>query len=1148
MLTIFATSVYSASQLYTIVVDSVRYGTYDFKTAFVHSPEGDVANLIVADSISGDGYTMPVIVVGNSSFKNKTSLRTVTLPKTVKDIALWAFSGCTNLEQINFSEGLETMQTGTFSNCKSLKEINLPEGLKVVRGFDGCTGLTTVTIPQSVVEIGNGAFSGCNSISSLTLPNNLQKMGHTVFSSCTSLTNITIPSSVTSIGEDAFNGCTNLKSVVMNEGLKSLGDEVFYGCSNLESVNLPNSIETIGISCFLGCAKLTSANIPSALLAVHNYMFSGCTQLATITVPTDSKLETIGDGSFYKTALSSFEFPNTVKSIGKEAFYETQLTSIKIPDNLKIIGERAFSYNTSLVSIDFGEAKIDSVYKLAFSSCTNIETVDIGNLENWLNIGWGKHTYYSDVFYDANPLYYSRKIILDGTQLNVLDIPEGTTEIKGGAFIGCQRFMRLTIPNTLKKIGDYAFSECSDLAAIKFGDSPSLESLGDRAFGGCVCLTNVKLPETVNNIAGAFYGCSGLASFTIPPLVRDLGSSTFYGCTSLTDMEVPEGVTRIGNYAFQNCSKLQSIIIPTTLTSFGHDAFKKCSAMTAVHITDLESWLRIQHFSEITGGTAGVPVNTESVSNPLIMARYLYLNDELVEEITTPPGITKINDYAFKGALSLKKVTISEGVESVGKSAFESCDSINILRLPNSLTFADNYAFGIIRNYTNGERLNVYCDNMEAWTNGCFGSKFTRPYASSERYYLHVNNKPATHLVIPEGITDMGYRPFDNAYNVEKVTLPSTLETIKTSSLSSGQYSMANLKRIYCRSMFAAEGTGIESFNSSDKRIYVPEYCGANYRNKWTLNSSVIYEVPEELVFTDEQTASELAELKEAYRAVYDKEITSMDLTGATLADITTDNLKANDQNNNILYYLPSGTENVSAHNTIIDGYAEKVVLEDKNTFGCPSTFTAGEVSYGRTFTGKKSTLYLPYSLNEAQLEGFTVLEFKGLSSDGNNVVFAKVTSTKPNTPYLIYATDDEGVELGNATNVTIQKTVNTTATAEAQFIGTYDAKVLASDATNTYFVFYDDKFYRVGENVKVNPFRAYICIPVSDSSAKTNTLGLSFEDDIITSIDVNVNTSDEKTVDVYGVDGKLMFKSIDKDKLNNGIYIINNKKVVINK
>ena len=171
--------------------------------------------------------------------------------------------------------------------------------------FQYCSGLTSVTIPNSVTSIGNYAFSGCSGLTSVTIPNSVTSIGERAFNGCSGLTSITIPNSVTSIGSSAFYGTgwyndqsdgilyldnwligikgeTPTGELIITEGTRGIAGYAFNGCSGLTSVTIPNSVTSIGERAFYDCIRLTSITIPNSVTSIGDYAFSSCTALMTV--------------------------------------------------------------------------------------------------------------------------------------------------------------------------------------------------------------------------------------------------------------------------------------------------------------------------------------------------------------------------------------------------------------------------------------------------------------------------------------------------------------------------------------------------------------------------------------------------------------------------------------------------------------------------------------------------------------------------------------------------------------------------------------------------------------------------------------------------------------------------------------------------
>jgi hypothetical protein len=155
--------------------------------------------------------------------------------------------------------------------------------------FQNCSGLTSVSIPNSVTNIGDFAFY-LSSLTSISIPNSITNIGQGTFASCINLTSVTIPNSVTSIGFGAFYLCTNLTSVTIPNSVTSIGYGAFYYCNNLTSVTIPESVASIEDLAFGGCTSLSSVicNVTSPI-TINASVFGGVNQAAcTLTVPAGS--------------------------------------------------------------------------------------------------------------------------------------------------------------------------------------------------------------------------------------------------------------------------------------------------------------------------------------------------------------------------------------------------------------------------------------------------------------------------------------------------------------------------------------------------------------------------------------------------------------------------------------------------------------------------------------------------------------------------------------------------------------------------------------------------------------------------------------------------------------------------------------------
>ena len=423
----------------------------------------------------------------------------------VTDIGWNAFYGCSGLTSITIPNSVRSIDTGAFRGCSGLTSITIPNNVPSIgsSAFQDCSGLTSITIPNSVTIIGSSAFQDCSGLTSITIPNSVTIIGSSAFQGCSGLTSITIPDSVTSIGWSAFSGCSGLTSITIPDSVKSISREVFKGCSGLTSITIPDSVTSIGFYAFDGCAGLTSIEIPKSITDIGVSVFSDCCEMTSITV--------VDDNPFYDSRSNC----NAI---------------IRSYDNALIAGCKNTIIPNDVTSID-----VD-----AFCGCSGLMSITI---------------------------------------------PDSVTSIGDSAFYGCCGLTSITIPNSVTNIGWSAFSGCSGLTSITIPDS--VTSIGWSAFSGCSGLTSITIPDSVKSISReVFKGCSGLTSITIPDSVTNISVGAFRGCSGLTSITIPNSVTSIWSSAFQGCSGLTSITIPDSVSHIEYDAFEGCTRLQKLYLPE----------------------------------------------------------------------------------------------------------------------------------------------------------------------------------------------------------------------------------------------------------------------------------------------------------------------------------------------------------------------------------------------------------------------------------------------------------------------------------------------------------------------------------------------------------------------------------
>ena len=213
----------------------------------------------------------------------------------------------------------EAAWEGAFDGCTGLTSITIPNSVTSIGqyAFSSCSNLTNITIPSTVTSIKKGAFARCNSLTSITIPNSVTSIGQYAFSVCSSLTSITIPDSVTSIGTNAFYECSKLTSIAIPDGVTSIGGSVF-ALSGLTSVTIPNSVTSIGDGAFASCTNLSSITIPNSVTSIVDYAFYGCGSLTSITyIGTQTQWNAITKGTNWNSNTGNYTIHCTDGDVAK---------------------------------------------------------------------------------------------------------------------------------------------------------------------------------------------------------------------------------------------------------------------------------------------------------------------------------------------------------------------------------------------------------------------------------------------------------------------------------------------------------------------------------------------------------------------------------------------------------------------------------------------------------------------------------------------------------------------------------------------------------------------------------------------------------------------------------------------------------------
>ena len=241
------------------------------------------------------------------------TLQTLVIPNTVRVVRKGAFEGCANVTSV--TAPAEALSVGR--NFKALVTLVVNGGsvIPAQACYDN-TALKQVTIAASVTEIKGQAFYKSPVLEKVTFESGslLTKLGANTFCAAPKLTSITLPEGLLEIGAQCFSGCSALSTVVLPSTVTNIAYQAFNNCTSLTAITIPASVVTLGQ--YGGDTNARG-------------VFQGCTALKTVTFASGSKLELIGNNCFQGcTALTSITIPASVKAIGKGAFVDSGVTSV----------------------------------------------------------------------------------------------------------------------------------------------------------------------------------------------------------------------------------------------------------------------------------------------------------------------------------------------------------------------------------------------------------------------------------------------------------------------------------------------------------------------------------------------------------------------------------------------------------------------------------------------------------------------------------------------------------------------------------------------------------------------------------------------------------------------------------------------------
>ncbi|MBR3149278.1 MAG: leucine-rich repeat protein [Eubacterium sp.] len=665
-----------------------------------------------------------------------------------------------------------------------------------ITGYSG--NATDIVIPSkikgcTVTEIGYYAFydyenENLQNIKSVTIPEGVKRIGQGAFCSCSSLESIILPSTLTYIGLEAFYECVNLTSVDLTY-VTELGDHAF-SCSGLTSLHIPAALTNLSYPCY-GCLDMTEITVDASnpnYTSIDGVLFSK-DKSTLIQYP-------LGKAKSYKVPDET----TTIKESAFKGSYDYDRSPILVNvdlNNVSTIESDAFDTCKSLERISATTA-LTSVDESAFYGCSNLKYVNYsGTKEQWGNIENESSKLKNATIFCSDGIINDKGVYFEN------DFSYSLNSDRTGAYVKAYtgESATLVIPETLGGvpvigIKRESFKDNTAITSVEFPDS--LVSIEDWSFEGCTNLTSIKIGAGLTDFdLWVFQNSNAISAITVSEnnpvydsrencnaIIETETNTLIYGCGTTT---IPESVTRIQYNAFRNCSVLTDITISGDVQEIDESAFRDCVNLDTISVdsanTKYDSRGNCNAVIETETNKLIVGTNTTVIPDSVTEIGDEAFYGRNITSIAVPASVTKIGEDAFGGCKELKDiyfggtaqqwlsiVTYSSTQNDAIREAVIHCSDYNVNEGDFKYGVSENSYYGgvqkgelYIYEYT-GNDANV---TVPATIAGV-------PVASINQNTFS-DNDTVENVVVSEGIKYINHHAFNNCSNLKTISLPKSL-------------------------------------------------------------------------------------------------------------------------------------------------------------------------------------------------------------------------------------------------------------------------------------------------------------------------------------------------------------------------------------
>lgn len=491
------------------------------------------------------------------------------------------------------------------------------------------------------------------------------------FEDCDKITSIVIPNTVVNIFDNAFSNCTALKKVELSTSLVQIGREAFLNCNSLENIILPNSLTSLGSSSFRGCSGLKTVEIQGTIGTKGAYMFSqsgifsGCTGLEKVI---------INDLAGYCSIVFLDDHSSPLFYAHHLYLNDEEITDLIVPEEVKTIGDMAFKGCTSITNIVFHD-NIEDIQRESFSGCTGITDLVLPNSIQYIRLdSFSKCSNLKTIKFPENLIEIEDYAFQDCPQLVYLEFPESLTKIKNLAFDNCISLQSVILGPNVSFVGPNCFRNCQSMIKSAYPDAI------DNPFQNGIAVSYPSSATIENGViysqdkTGVYFGPILLeGEINLAETVKTIGPDAFSFCPGLTAVGIPLSVEEIGDCAFAGCEGLTSMVIPYSVTTLGENCFRDCSALIK---NAYPNWFENPFESGVSIAYPRGAYFEDGFIYTGNKSSIYYAPVSVADSYSIKESIMNIEDYSFYACEGLTEIIIPGNVKKIGDCAFLGCPDI----------------------------------------------------------------------------------------------------------------------------------------------------------------------------------------------------------------------------------------------------------------------------------------------------------------------------------------------------------------------------------------------------------------------------------------------------------------------------------------